>query len=154
MSWNHDISQAPRGHMITVMRNTKTKDGIFRVPVEEFEPDILWLATICGKVIRSYWVPANGRHDGYWPGFAQKDGTPPVAWQPYVIPTHPNHQSDSGALAQAGVRGLASVKATAPLSDRDYVLRVGERSEVERELAAVAAATVSHLGLEDVGGGV
>lgn len=90
MTWNHDISSAPRGRTINVMRNTKTKDGVIRVPVEEFEPDILWLASSCGKVIRSYWIPANKHHDGYWAGFAQKGGTPPVAWQNYVVPEHPH----------------------------------------------------------------
>ncbi|NTG73264.1 hypothetical protein G6M02_07965 [Agrobacterium rhizogenes] len=151
-SWNHDISQAPRGHMTTVMRNTKTKDGVVRIPVEEFEPDHVWLATKCGKVVKSYWIPATEKNEGRWVGLATKEE--PVAWQAYVMPIHPNHQSDSGALVQAGVCGLASVKATAPLSDREYVLRVGERAEAERELAAAAAATVAHLGLEDVGGGV
>lgn len=90
MTWNHDISAAPRGRTINVVRNTKTKDGVIRVPVEEFEPDILWLASSCGKVIRSYWIPANKHHDGYWAGFAQKGGTPPVAWQNYVVPEHPH----------------------------------------------------------------
>jgi len=90
MSWNFDISTAPRGR--TVKTERQTPKGIRTV--ESFEPDILILASACGKVLRSYWVPANDHHDGYWAGFAQKDGTPPVAWMHW--PAHPSSVSDLG----------------------------------------------------------
>lgn len=65
-SWNFDLSAAP-------------KDGK------------VWLASNCGKVIPTYWDKKREQ----WAGFAT-NGTPPVAWQPYVVPVHPNAVSDLG----------------------------------------------------------
>lgn len=86
MSWNFDIGAAPRGRNITVKRTVKGEDKEF----VEFVPEHVWLASACGKVIKSAWVPANKFHNGYWPGFAQNGVTPPIAWQPFVVPSHPN----------------------------------------------------------------
>lgn len=74
------------------MRNTKTKDGIVRLPVREFEPENVWVATKCAKVLKSYWIPATDKNDGRWAGLGTTEQ--PVAWQPFIVPDHPS-QSDS-----------------------------------------------------------
>ncbi len=58
--WNQDISAAPRNSDI-------------------------WLATKCGKVIKSYWIDKFG--PGRWAGLGTKEQ--PVAWQAFVVPAHP-----------------------------------------------------------------
>lgn len=60
MTWNFDMTSAPLDQK-------------------------LWLASVCGKVIPTSWDKKRGQ----WAGFAT-NGTPPVAWQPYVVPAHPN----------------------------------------------------------------
>jgi len=87
MTWNFDISTAPKGKTITVMRNTKTKDGVVRLPVKEFEPDQVWLATHCGKGIKSSWLVSE-KNAGRWAGLATNEQ--PAAWQHFVTPAHPN----------------------------------------------------------------
>lgn len=62
MTWNTDITTAPQG-----------------APV--------WLASVCGKVIKSAWIDGKGS-DGRWAGLASKEQ--PIAWQPYVVPAHPS----------------------------------------------------------------
>lgn len=62
MTWNHNLSTAPQDAPI-------------------------WLASVCGKVIKSQW--AKTKTGGYWPGFKSDGSTPPIAWQPFVVPTHP-----------------------------------------------------------------
>lgn len=105
MTWSFDMSTAPRGKHVTVTRKVKTADGVVDRSVDEFAPEQVWLASSCGKVIKSSWVPANGRHNGYWSGFAQDGGTPPIAWHPYVIPAHP------------GARTAVSHKINLPIID-------------------------------------
>lgn len=60
MTWNHDLTTAPQ-------------DG----PI--------WLASKCGKVIKSEWIPATKHSGGRWAGVGA-----PVAWQPYIVPAHPD----------------------------------------------------------------
>lgn len=51
--------------------------------------DYVWLATKCGRVVRSYWVSISDRSgDGYW-GMSMGLKEEPLAWQPYVKPVHP-----------------------------------------------------------------
>ncbi|MDQ0320014.1 hypothetical protein QO002_002152 [Pararhizobium capsulatum DSM 1112] len=47
----------------------------------------VWLATKCGKVIKSAWIDGKGL-PGRWAGLATKEL--PIAWQPYVVPAHPS----------------------------------------------------------------
>ncbi|WP_105430192.1 hypothetical protein [Neorhizobium sp. T6_25] len=61
MSWNHDITSAPRDQR-------------------------LWMASECGKVIPTTWDKKREQ----WAGFAT-NGKPPIAWQPYVVPEHPGN---------------------------------------------------------------
>lgn len=78
MTWNFDISEAPRGRMVT--KRHKTKNGGV-VESEHFEGVHVILATKCGKVTKSYFIPDADR----WLMLAK--GEQPVAWQPW--PEHP-----------------------------------------------------------------
>jgi hypothetical protein len=50
----------------------------------------LWLASKCGKVIKTAWDKKRGQ----WAGFAT-NGSAPIAWQVYVVPVHPHHMVPS-----------------------------------------------------------
>lgn len=76
--WNFDISKAPRGRY--VIQNRKFGKG--QADTRVFEPDRVILATKCGQVIPSRYLPEAKR----WEGLAT--GERPVAWQ--VWPEHPN----------------------------------------------------------------
>ncbi|ANK73754.1 hypothetical protein FA04_14665 [Ensifer adhaerens] len=81
--WNFNLTGMPLGSMVD--RTVKTKDGIKQY--EEFQPDIVILASKCGKVIRSYWLPDEKR----WAGF--KGGEEPVAWMRW-----PHHPGSAAAI--------------------------------------------------------
>ncbi|MFB9952067.1 hypothetical protein ACFFP0_24730 [Rhizobium puerariae] len=69
--WNHDIASAPRDRK-------------------------LWLASECGKVIGlTAW---DGKRN-QWAGFATT-GKPPLAWQPYIVPVHPNTDPEAKASVE------------------------------------------------------
>ncbi|RVQ10031.1 hypothetical protein [Sinorhizobium meliloti] len=72
MGWNFDISAAPRGRTITVTETDK--DGKLRER-QEFRHDHVILASKCGKVSRSYWIPDEQR----WCMFSKNEE--PKAWQ-------------------------------------------------------------------------
>ncbi|TIO15601.1 MAG: hypothetical protein E5X86_19715 [Mesorhizobium sp.] len=87
-AWNFDISQAPRGKMVeTITETTKgTRKSI------RFVPDKLIVATKCGKVTVSEFIPDEGR----WLMLGK--GEQPDAWMPW--PTHPtavDHSNLQGA---------------------------------------------------------
>lgn len=90
MTWSFDITTAPRGRTVTHER--RVGDNIHEI--RDFVPDFVWLASKCGKVVLSYWIPEAGKNPGRWSGLAT--GEQPVAWQPYVVPAHPNAVSDLG----------------------------------------------------------
>ena len=84
MTWNFNIDEAPRGQTIeeTTTQNGKTTKRT------KFVPDLIWAASSCGKVTVSSWLPKQENGDGgRWNMFSA--GSPPIAWQPYVIPEHP-----------------------------------------------------------------
>lgn len=90
-SWDFDISRAPKGNMVT--RYVATKDG--KKPFEAFEADHVILATKCGKVTVSYWIPDESR----WCMLSK--GEEPVAWQRW--PDHPDAEaSKSKHTEEAG----------------------------------------------------
>lgn len=107
MTWSHDMSAAPRGKTITVQRLFKDKNSAYGeklVSVEEFETDYLWLATECGKVIKSYCIPETKHSRGRWAGV-----NAPIAWQPFIVPDHPSNKGiESGANAAADNSALGS----------------------------------------------
>lgn len=84
MSWRHDIENAPRGQTAHVTRNTK--DGPIQVPT--FKRDVVILATKCGKVTQSYWLPEEKR----WCMLSAHEE--PEAWMAWPEhPTTPTHIS-------------------------------------------------------------
>lgn len=85
MSWSFDISQAPLGRM--VVHRHATKDGW--TLSERFAPDSVILATKCGKVLKSHWLPLEER----WVMLAK--GEEPVAWMAW--PDHPQPEMDKTA---------------------------------------------------------
>ena len=87
MTWNHDITAAPRGKTVTVTRTVKGEDRQF----EESQVSEVWLATKCGRVIRSYWLGQTKFSPARWAGLATTGQ--PIAWQDYVVPVHPNIQA-------------------------------------------------------------
>lgn len=85
MSWNPDISEAPLGRTVQIQRLVKDKNsasGQSLKFVDEFVRDDVILASKCGKVIKSYWIPDEHR----FAGFSQ--GEAPTAWMPW--PQHPS----------------------------------------------------------------
>lgn len=82
-NWNHDITTAPR-------------EGR------------LWLATKCGKVLLSYFIAsAKDNTKGRWAGFAT--GEQPIAWLPFVTPTHPMVDDIIAAAATEAFNNLGLV---------------------------------------------
>ena len=82
-NWNFDVTQAPRGRDVT---KTKTIGGK-EVEYTVFERDPIFVATKCGKVTTSYWIPKESR----WCMLAE--GEEPVAWLPW--PEYPSRSEDS-----------------------------------------------------------
>jgi hypothetical protein len=84
MTWSFDISEAPRGATVTEHRKTAKAE----FDVEVFKPARVILATKCGKVVKSQWLPVDaneGRKVARWEMLHV--GEEPVAWQPW--PEHP-----------------------------------------------------------------
>lgn len=78
MSWDPNINGIPCGSQ--VVRTVQTKDGIKQY--DDFQRDDVILASKCGKVIKSYWIPDEKRFAGF------KKGEQPIAWMPW--PRYPN----------------------------------------------------------------
>lgn len=78
MSWNFDMSVAPRGKV--EKRTRKIKDG--DVAYDHFARDRIIVAADDGKTVTmSSWIPDEGR----WEMFTKEH--PPIAWQ--LWPSHP-----------------------------------------------------------------
>jgi hypothetical protein len=84
MEWRTDIGAAPKGRTVQEMR----KVGKNMATVDVFQPDHVILASKCGKVIKSHWLPVELPHRpvGRWQMF--HTGEEPVAWMPW--PEYPN----------------------------------------------------------------
>jgi hypothetical protein len=92
--WNHDISAAPRGKSVTIVRTVKGEEKPFAETV--IAP--VWLATQCGRVIKSYWLEKTKFSPARWAGLGVNEV--PVAWQHFVTPEHPfqaKASDDNGA---------------------------------------------------------
>ncbi|MEN3145724.1 hypothetical protein ABCW43_00255 [Neorhizobium sp. IRAMC:178] len=84
-NWDFDISRAPKGKTVSHQRLVPGKeagDECSARTFEVFEADDVILASKCGKVIKSYWLPKENR----WAGF--KAGEEIRAWQAW--PSHPD----------------------------------------------------------------
>lgn len=82
--WNRDISKAPRGTYEVQSRRLKNGGEAIH---EVFRPQYVWLASKCGKVTLSSWLPPEVSPGGNpmkggrrWEFFAH--GEKPVAWMP------------------------------------------------------------------------
>lgn len=92
MTWNFDFTDVPLGQDVTVPRLVADKNsasGKTVRDVTEFQRDDLILASKCGKVIKSYWIPAEERFAGF------SKGEQPIAWCAW--PEHPNHRNTDAA---------------------------------------------------------
>lgn len=82
--WNFDLGAAPRGKFVVKHRTAGKADFDTR----QFAPDRIILATKCGKVTNSHYLPDEKR----W--LMLHDGEQPVAWmhrRPGVaLPDHPH----------------------------------------------------------------
>jgi hypothetical protein len=89
--WNDNLDGIPLGS--SPLKTVLTKDG--PKTYESFERDDVILATKCGKVIKSYWLPNEERFAGL------AKGELPTAWTPW--PRHP------GPNFRRGEEQLASI---------------------------------------------
>lgn len=84
-SWNFDISKAPRGRYEIVNRRFGKTFSDMKV----FVPEPVILASKCGKVIKSRYIPDEKR----WECFQK--GEQPIAWMPW--PSHPASVDEAAA---------------------------------------------------------
>lgn len=94
--WNFDMEAAPRGKTVTVTRAIKGEPR----QVEEYVRNDVILASKCGKVTKSYWIPDENRWAGFQPGEEVR------AWLEW--PTHPDHHPDASAIS--AVKGSARLE--------------------------------------------
>lgn len=80
MAWTTDISKAPRGHYDIEARKVKGgKTADHRV----FKPEYVWLATRCGKVTLSRYMPKEPPFRPVPRWEMLQPGEQPVAWHPF-----------------------------------------------------------------------
>lgn len=63
MTWNFNLTDAPRGRTEIRTRTIKGKNGEpdRTADYSEFVPDEIWVATKCGKVFVTHWLDGAGR---------------------------------------------------------------------------------------------
>lgn len=84
MTWNHDMTACPLGKEVTATRLVADKNSASGKTVrdfKEYQRDDVILASKCGKVIKSYWIPDEKRFAGFQPNEEI------VAWMAW--PSHP-----------------------------------------------------------------
>jgi hypothetical protein len=80
--WNYDMAECPKGCFVTVTK----KVGKNITSYQEWQRQVVILASKCGKVTTSEWLPeTDKRKVGRWNMFSP--GEEPLAWMPW--PTHP-----------------------------------------------------------------
>lgn len=114
--WNFDISEAPLGRTVVI--------GKFA----QFAPDWIWVATKCGKVIKTHWKPKDAFGGERFVGLNK--GEQPVAWQHFVIPVHP-HASKAVSEDERARRS----KALDELGELDGELSARIEAAIEGETA-------------------
>jgi hypothetical protein len=100
----------------------------------------LWLATKCGKVSLTYWDKKREA----WSGM--KAGEQPLAWQPYIVPEHPDHTNTDAAISGHRLALLDGPQAAN--RSEDEALRGMASGGVQDECAIHPA---NHFILDDVG---
>jgi len=91
--WNFNIGEAPRGKTVPVEQWRKTTDGMKLAVTDTFVADWLWLATKCGKVLKSHWMPPEGKTRAVGRWLSLDVNEQPVAWQAFVVPAHPGFEA-------------------------------------------------------------
>lgn len=87
LHWSDDISQAPKGEMVTTKFHQTVKGEIVERSRTEHVPTRILALTNCGKIVITYWRPAKMTQSGHvlegdcWSGFV-RGGTPPTLWAP------------------------------------------------------------------------
>jgi hypothetical protein len=100
--WNFDIESAPHGQTVKTEQMRVRSDRQVEIITEQFVPDWLWLATKCGKVLKSHWKPKDKFGGDRFIGLNR--GEQPVAWQLFVIPAHPIVTDSLGIKADQPVK--------------------------------------------------
>lgn len=101
--WNFDISQAPRGNMVETTVHTVNGSRT----TSRHVPARVILATKCGKVVLSHYIPDD---EGRWMMLGK--GEEPDAW--FAWPEHPHslpsssQAADSPTLTPLAVSGSQS----------------------------------------------
>ena len=92
MTWNFDMTACPIGKEVTATRLVADKNSASGKTVrdfKEYQRDDVILASKCGKVIKSYWIPDEKRFAGFQPNEEI------VAWMAW--PSHPGVVSQEAA---------------------------------------------------------
>lgn len=80
MEWSKDISKAPRGYWVTSMKPHFATKKLYETTV--FHPQRVIVATKCGKVTLSQWLPeGKERKKPRWEMLGENEE--PVAWMPW-----------------------------------------------------------------------
>lgn len=91
MTWNFNISEAPRGRDEIQTRTIKGEKQEYEV----FVPERILAANKDGKVYATHWLKPNKfTPTGRWAGWSEHDV--PVAWMHY--PLHPHHMPPAELL--------------------------------------------------------
>lgn len=117
MTWNFDMTSAPRGRHVTQTRIIKGEPQQYDVFIME---RVLLAHPTDGKVYATYWIEPNKfTPNGRWSGWCE--GVEPLAWMPY--PIHPFHQSDVGEFAAVkGEARLANAAGVEPSTSGHFIL--------------------------------
>lgn len=153
MTWNFDMSSAPRGRHVTQTRIIKGEPQQFDVFIME---RVLLAHPTDGKVYATYWIEPNKfTPNGRWSGWSE--GVEPLAWMPY--PVHP---------FAAASQGEAAVPSTENVNPRDSggsganeggedvdrsAMRAGLCGTQNLEPTGPVAERATHFILDDCGSG-
>jgi hypothetical protein len=141
MTWSFNIDEAPRGKAVTIVRTVKGEER----PFDETVIAPVWLATQCGRVIKSYWLEKTKFSPARWAGLGTNEV--PVAWQHFVTPEHPFTETDA-AISRPGIASTCRPE----IENRsDEEASESEASGGVQDRMSVHPAT--HIILEDCGSG-
>jgi hypothetical protein len=104
LTFNTDMSQAPKGKTVKTVRKVKTADGLIDKEVTETVKQTILVVSPEGNVVFSHWVEPRYTETDYrlkgdcWAGFSPE--RPPLAWALPVVsvaelkasaPINPDH---------------------------------------------------------------
>jgi hypothetical protein len=163
MTWNLDISTAPRGKTITTTRKVKTAEGVVDRSVEETRREYILAVHADGTVVQSYWIPPRYTQSGAlldgnrWSDFSV--GRDPIAWAPWPV-------FDFAAASQGEAAVTAPTNVSLPVGGRSGEgvnaggghVTDGENAQPEKAGERVSSSPVplivhKHIFLDDCGSG-